>query len=317
MPTRANVRSDALNLLGTDPNISTAELNTIIQARYDSVYTSWPWPRRLRDFTISTVARTTSATATLVTATLSSSTVTAVGGTPFTGTSSRQIQIGSEPNYFFINSVTSATEIVLGDGEGTAVNWPRATASSLSWSIFQTIYALPSDADSVVSLSNGNYQMRELDGGRHRLDYADPDRSTTGSNPLFWWYAGENSSGVREIEVWPVPTSAILLRGQYLRQAPTLAEATELGLPRAMMMYAVASDGASMLFAKTGDAAWQNRSDMFAARYIAEEERFRAIELERTSPPTTIRRRQSGFGRLRGTDFEASHDLDALDVETL
>ena len=177
---------------------------------------------------------------------------------------------------------------------------------------------MPSDADGVISLSSGNYELRELDGGRSRLDVADPDRSITASDPLVWCYAGESTTSVREIEVWPVPTTALLLRGQYVRRAPTLSDdADEIGLPRSVMVWAVSADAASMLFSKTGDAAWQNRADHFTARYIVEEERYRAMELERTSPPTSIKRRKGVLGGLRNTDFEVSHDLDALDVESL
>ena len=318
MATRLQVRTDADTLLGNDPNISDTELNTIIQTRYSSIYESWPWPRRYRDFTISTTAQTSSSSTTTVTATLGSSTITAAGGTPFTGSTGYQIRIGAEPSYFFVNSVTSATVIVIGDGEGTAVNWPRATATAATWRLFRTIYTLPSDADGVISLVNGNYELRELDGGRSRLDVADPDRSITASDPLVWCYAGESTTSVREIEVWPVPTTALLLRGQYVRRAPTLSDdADEIGLPRSVMVWAVSADAASMLFSKTGDAAWQNRADHFTARYIVEEERYRAMELERTSPPTSIKRRKGVLGGLRNTDFEVSHDLDALDVESL
>lgn len=316
MATRTQVRTDADSLLGNDPNISDTELNTLIQTRYSSVYESWHWPRRLRDFTISLVAQTSSTSSTTVTATNASSTVTAAGGTPFSGSSGYQIQIGADPNYFFVNSVTSSTVIVIGDGEGNAVAWPRSTSTSASWRLFRTIYTLPSDAEGVVSLSNGNYELRELDGGRNRLDIADPDRSTTGSDPIVWFYAGENSSGVKEVEIWPVPTAAILLRGQYVRRAPTLtSDSDEIGLPRSVIVWGVAADAASMLFAKTGDISWQNRADHFSARYMVEEERFRAIELERSSPPTSIKRRKGVLGGLRGTDFGVSHDMDALDIE--
>ena len=314
MATRSQVRGDADALVGADPNISDAEWNTLIQLRYASIYESWIWPRRLRDFTITLVAQTSSTSTTDATVTNGSSTVTASGGTPFTGSSGYQIALGTE-HYFFVNSVTSATEVVIGDGEGTAITWPGSTASDVAWRLFRTVYALPSDADSVVSIGSSNYQLTELDGGRNRADYTDPDRSTTAADPVLWWYAGENSSNVKEIEVWPVPTTAKILRGQYLRRTPTLsADADEIGLPRSVIVWATAADGASMLLAKTGDPAWQNRADHFAARYIEEERRYRAMELERTSPPTTIQRRPGVLGGLRGTDFEVSRDLDALNM---
>ena len=313
MATRDNVNADVLNLLGTDPNISTAELNTIIQLRYESVYESWTWSRRLRDFTLTLVASTSSTSTTTVTATLASSTITSAG-TPFTsGMAGRQIQVGSEPHYFFVNSFTSTAALVLGDGEGSAVTWPRATDTAATWTVFQSIYTLPSDADSVISLSGANFEVDELDGGRSALDEIDPTRSTTAAHPTHWVYAGENSSSVREIEVWPVPTSAALLRGQYSRRAPTLAASTEIGMPRSVLVYAVMADACNMLFHKTGDTVWGDRAVFYERKYGDDEKRFRFMDLERLSPARSLghHRRLGGF---RGTDFEATHDMDALDL---
>src|SRR3990167_10999300 len=313
MATRSAVRSDVVAMLGTDPQISSAELNTLIQLRYSSVYEGWTWPRRLRDFTLSLVASTSSTTSNTVTVTLDSSTVTSAG-TPFTSAMvGRQIQIGAEPQYFFVNSFTSSAVIVIGNGEGTAVSWPRATNTAASWTIFQPVYALPSDADGVVALA-GQFDVDEIDGGRASLDQFDPERTSSSSHPTGWCYAGETSAGVREIEVWPVPSTAIILRGQYARRTPTLSDdADEIGLPRSVIVYGVATEACGMMFAKTGDEAWSTKAGYFGRKASEEEDKFRAIEIERSSPPWTLRRRTAGFGRFRGTDFEVSHDLEALD----
>ena len=307
--TRDNVNADVLNLLGTDPQISTSELNTIIQLRYESVYESWLWSRRLRDLTIKLIASVSSTSTTTVTATLDSSTITSAG-TPFTsGMAGRQIQVGSEAHYYFVNSFTSTAAVVLGDGEGSAVTWGLATDTAATWRVFQTIYTLPSDADTLVSLAGDNFEVDELDGGRSALDALDHARTSTSDHPTHWVYAGENSSGTREIEVWPVPTQAVLLRGQYARQAPTLAASTTIGIPRAVMVYAVMADACNMLFHKTGDQVWGDRAVFYERKYGDEEKRFRFTDLERLSPARSLghRRRLGGF---RGTDWAASHDAD-------
>ena len=295
-------------MLGTDPQLSTAEANSLIQTRYSSVYEGWSWPRRLREFTLSLVAQVSSVSTNLITATNGSSTVTSAG-TPFTSAMvGRQIVIGAEPQYFFINSFTSSSSIVIGNGEGTAVNWPRATTTTaVAWRIFQTIYALPSDADGVVSLV-GQFELDEYDGGRAALDIDDPSRLSTSSHPTAWLYAGETSGSVREVEVWPAPTDAILLRGQYSRSAPTLsADGDEIGLPRSVIVYGVATEACGMLYAKTGDESWSTKAGYFGRKASEEEDKFRAIELERTSPPRTLKRQDAG--RLRGTDWETDHQI--------
>src|SRR3990167_5710385 len=259
--TRDTINADVLNLLGTDPQISTAELNTIIQLRYESVYESWLWSRRLRDLTIKLIASVSSTSSTTVTATLDSSTITSAG-TPFTsGMAGRQIQVGSEAHYYFVNSFTSTAAVVLGDGEGSAMTWGLATDTAATWRVFQSIYTLPSDADTLVSLAGDNFEVDELDGG------------------------------------------------QYARQAPTLSAGPTIGIPRAVMVYAVMADACNMLFHKTGDQVWGDRAVFYERKYGDEEKRFRFTDLERLSPARSLghRRRLGGF---RGTDWAASHDAD-------
>lgn len=312
MATLSTVTTRVLTLLGSDAKLSTSEAESLVQTRYEHIYENWLWPRRLKDFVISLVAQVSSSTTDTVTATLASSTITSAG-TPFTAAmAGRQIQIGAEPQYFFVNSVTDSANIVLGDGEGTAVTWPRATASGLSWRIFKTIYTLPSTAQAVVSLA-GDFPLEELDGGRKRLDDTEPERLTTNDHPTSWVYAGADSSNVREIEVWPVPSTARLLRGQFLREAPTLASGTTIDIPVPLLVFAAAADACHMLHTKQGstETMWENKALFFERKALEVMKDYRITELELTSPPTQLGRwPSSSTAGLRGTDWEVTHDLD-------
>lgn len=312
MATRTNIRADVLNLIGTDANASTAELNTHIQLVYEDLYVHFPWSSRLLDFVVSLVAQITNGTTESVTVTNGSATVSVTGaGTPFTSAmTGRQIQIGAEPQYFFVNFVSSSS-ITIRDGEGTNVNWPRATATSQAWKIRQTLYTLPSDGEVVVSLC-GDQPMDEYDGGRTQLDVFDPDRSQTSDHPSHWLYAGMSSSFVREIEVWPVPTVARLLRGQYRRAPRTLDDtAGEIDIPRSLLVYAVTADVANMLYAKSGstETSWKDMAIFYTRQADRTFERVRPMDYERNSPPRGL-----GWGsaasRLRGTDYEVTHLLE-------
>lgn len=311
MATRADILADVDNLCGNDPQLSDTEINTHIQLRYEEIYETFLWSKSLREFTLTLVAQTSSASTNTVTATLGDGTVTSAG-TPFTsGMAGRSIQIGSEPQRFEIDTFTSTAEIELGDGESAAATWPRATASSLTWRVFQTLYALPSTGDTLVSLS-GDFPLEELDGGRSMLDTIDPDRSTSSDHPTSWCYAGVTSTAARRIEVWPVPTQARILRGQMGRSAPTLVGTTTIDLNRGLLVYATTADCLNMLYAKTGDESYQKLALFYERKYGEVERDIKPKELEKLSPPTSIRRWR-GVQLSRG-DWAVDHDPEVFGV---
>jgi len=313
MATLSTVTARILNLLGTEASLSTAEIESLVQTRYEDLYEGWGWSKRLRDFGVSLVAQVESDSTNLVTATAGSATVTSLG-TPFTSAmAGRQISIGTHRQYFFVNYVSSSS-LTIQDGEGTDYLWPAATETDTSWRIFQTIYALPSTADSIVSLV-GESPMEELDGGRDRLDAMDPDRITTNNHPTYWCYAGAHATSfTREIEVWPVPTEGRLLRGQHQRSAPTLSASSTIDMPVALLVYAGAADSCHLLHAKQGsmETMWENKALFFERKSEEVRKKFEKRDLELTSPPTHLGRssmdRQAQFA---GTDWEVSHQIEA------
>ena len=311
MPTRADILADVKGLIGTDPQASDAEITTLIQLRFDRIFESWSWSRRLRDFTISTVAQVNSTSSDTVTATNGSPAITSAG-TPFTSAMvGRQIAIAGESMYFFIDSFTSTSVVRLGNGEGTEVTWPGSTAGSKSWRVFQTLYTLPSDAESVVSLVGQN-PMSEYDGGREALDAADPYRLATGSDPNYWIYAGEDASAtpLRQVEIVPVPTAARLLRGQYLRAAPTLAASTFIPVSRALLAFLTTADVLNMLHAKTGDESYRQLALFYVREGEMAEKDARFVDQERLSLPTTLGRAPRTPGL--GADYYKTHHMDPL-----
>lgn len=314
MPTFADVISRVHDLLGSDASLTDAEIAVLTQTRYEHLYETFHWSKRRRDFTINLVPLITSTTSTTVTVTSGSHVVTALG-TPFTvDMTGRQMKIGDERQYYFISVATTNT-IALQDGEGNNVAWNGTTASAQDWTIFKTIYQLPSGAGDIISLV-GTYPMEELDGGRSRLDEMDPDRLSTGDHPTFWVYAGaERTKAIREIEVWPVPTAARVLRGQYNRDAPTLALNNVIDVPAPVLVYASAADGCHLLHAKQGstETMWENKALFFERKANEVAKDYKITELEMTSPPTHLMHAAHGrMGNLRGTDYEVAHDLDVF-----
>src|SRR3990167_8537616 len=129
MATQADISADIASLVGTDPQLSSAERTTLVQLRYEQIYETFLWSKSLREFTVTLVAQTSSTSSNTVTATLDDGTVTSAG-TPFTsGMAGRSITIGSEPQRFEVDTFPRTAENDVGDGESAAATWPRATAS--------------------------------------------------------------------------------------------------------------------------------------------------------------------------------------------
>lgn len=295
MATQSDVSTRVASLLGTDANLSTAEILSLCQTRYETLCDLFVWSRRLREFTITTVAQTASSTSDTVTVTNGSSTITSAG-TPFTaGMAGRQIAIGtSVVQYFYVSSFTDSANLVLGDGEGNAVTWPGSTSAGNSWRIFQTIYTLPTDAEDIWSLA-GDGEIDEYDGGRAALDIDDPYRLTTNTYPTRYCWAGEaTTGGLREIELWPVPSSAVLLRGQYMKAAATLAASTALDVPVPLLVYGTAADACGLLQAKEQSPQWAVLQGFYEGKFSSALEDYRRKDQGRLSLPRTIGRSPGG-----------------------
>src|SRR3990167_916202 len=247
----SDISTRVATLLGSDAQLSTAEIQSIAIARYEILHDAHPWSKRRKEFTINLVAQTSSDADNTITATLASSNVTSAG-TPFTSAiNDRQIQIGSMRQYYFV-SFNSSSELGLEDGNSNVVEWPLATVTGNTWRIFQTRYNLPSDCDILISIGY-DYPLDEFNGGRPALDNVDPHREPVGANTRFWCYAGVSGT-TRQIEVWPGPTAARTLRGQYLTEAAQITSSSTISnVHPAVLTYAVAADCYNMLFSKQGD----------------------------------------------------------------
>lgn len=310
--TFTQVTTRVQTLLGTDASLSTADIQTLAQNRYEEILETRWWSKRLRDFTFTMIAPLDSTTSTLATVTNGSATVT-FSGTPITSTYDKaQIRFSNEDQYFFA-SRTSSSQITLQDGNGTSVTWPGSTSSSATWTMFRTIYELPSDAEDVVSVA-GSFPLIELEGGRDTLELLDPRRISTADQPYYWLWAGTGpTTGYRRLELWPVPSEARILRGQYLLQAATLTGNDVVQVPAPLLVWATAADCCHLLHAKQGstETMWENKALFFERKANEVESDYGVMDFQRLSPNQSLRKRRYWTG-LSGTDFEVSHQLELM-----
>lgn len=294
------------NLLGTDAQLSSAEIQSMAIARYEILHDANPWSKRRKEFTINLVAQTSSDDSNTLTATVASSNVQSAASPFVTTHDGMQLQIGSMRQYYFV-SYNSAQALGLEDGNGNVVTWPAATVTGNTWRLFQTRYNLPTDCDILISIGY-DYPLEEYDGGRPALDDADPHRESTATDPRFWVYAGVSST-TRQIEVWPVPLQARTLRGQYLTEAAQISSTSTISnVHPAVLTWAVAADCYNMLHSKTGDESYARLALFYEKKATEALNDILPHEVSRNNPPTTLWRKHRRFGR--GTDWETSHDMD-------
>ena len=308
--TLSDVTTRVSNLLGSDAQLSTTEIQNIAIARYEILHDANPWSKRRDEFALNLTAASANSEAAPALVTQDSATVT-VSTAAFTSSHhNRQIRIGSEPQFYFASFVDSTT-ISLTDGNGNATTWPAATSGSNGWTLFQTIYSLPTDLDIILDL-NYNFPLDEVDGGRVELDQWDPNRISTASTPTHWCYLSINASNVRQVELWPVPNEAITLHGWYMKEAPQLTSSSFLDIHPAVFTYAVAADCYNMLHSKTGDESYKHLGLFYEKKATEGLNDIIPWEVSKQSPPRSLSRRKQSFGR--NTDFEVDHDLNFGDL---
>lgn len=292
-------------LIGKSDQVSLDDIRTLAQVWYVAMRDSSTWSKAREEFTISTVAQIASTSSDTVTVTNGSTAVTSAG-TPFASAmEGRQIQIGAEQQYFYIKTFTDTSNVILGDGQGNAVAWPRDTDTSSGWRIFQTQYALPSNASLVLTL-NGDRSIEEFDGGRVVLDEESPHRSLTADHADFWLYDGVNSSDLRLITLVDTPAIGRLYRGQVVTEAPTLDDQHVLEVDYASFVIGVAKLATNSGLGYTGDESWQLIHNNLSAEYKRITPAALATDRARTSPVRTFNRRRHARGR-RDSTYRALH----------
>lgn len=277
MPTAfSTIRTRVQYLLGTNVAISTAELNALINAEHEGILGDNPWAEKKAESTITTIAPYSTGTV--------STTSTAVTGSGTTFTSAmvgRYIRFGTDQTYYKITAFGSVTGLTI----ETAVASGDVSAGS-TYSIFKNVYALPSDLDRILSMA---YRDPLTEITRQDLDRLDPDRTVTATDPRYWCMRELDSSNVRQVELWPVPTGAVLVRFQYTK-TNTLSSDSDVPLYRSdVLVWKSAASGAYLLYAKTGDEAWINLGDRFLQNFERQLSSALLDDVGRNSPNHRVR----------------------------
>jgi hypothetical protein len=293
MASFSTIQTRVSNLVGANVAISSTEIQQIIQAEHDTILGDNSWADRKKQGTITTAAPYTTGTI-------------AVSGTTVTGDSTvftsamvgRWIRPGTEAEYYKITAFGGVTSLTI----ETAIS--NTIAAGTGYSIFQHIYALPSDAERITSIAS-LYPIVET--SRQDIDRWDPYRSTTEDHPTHYAYAELSSTNIRQIEFWPTPAAAALIRFQYLK-TNTLSDGADVPLYRSdVLVWKSAASCAFLLYAKTGDDNWMQLADRYTIQYDRSLTGARLDDIGKNSPAHKIRD-VYGYQYLSG-DYNIDHDI--------
>jgi len=147
--------------------------------------------------------------------------VTVAGGGVFTSAMVGRFMKVYYDDSFFEIAFYSAPNVTLR-------SWPGDIVAAQTYSIFQTIYTVDPLFGQVFDVT---YQTPLIKRSQSYFNKIDPSRTGTSTTPIFWAFAGLNSVGSIQIEIYPVPTSVISLRVDGKLKASTLGDSDIPYLP--------------------------------------------------------------------------------------
>jgi len=124
--------------------------------------------------------------------------------------------------FFEISAYASGTSITLQDWTGAVV------AAGETYEIFKTVYAVSSSFGEVWDVA---YKTKLPKKSQSYFNRVDPSRTSTGADPVFWAFAGLSSTGVLQIEIYPIPTGVVPLRVYGKQKITTLGVSDTALLP--------------------------------------------------------------------------------------
>lgn len=270
------IRTRVQNLVGSHSSILVTEIDQIIQADHVTILNDNTWSERKTQGTITTVGPYTTGTVSIVNAAVTGL------GTVFTQAMvNRWFRFGTQVQFFKITAVADATHLTIEQAVPEGSNGPGVYA------IFQHVYTLPTDCERITSIV---HQQRLREASYEDFDRLDPYRSTTATWPEAYCFREQDSAGTRQIELWPTPSTGVLLRMNYLR-ANTLSDARG-GWPlyrTDVLVWKAAASCAYLLYAKTGDQAWIDLAKEYIAQYDKSLQGARLDDLSKNSPAHRIR----------------------------
>lgn len=291
--------------------ITSAEADAFIQTAYTQIWESHDWHARKVEALVALVADYSTGT---LTATQGSAGLVGASTVWTSGMVDRWIRIGTGNELYRISAFTDTTHLTIESPTG-GTGWQAATTAGASYTIFQHVFKLAADVDMLL-LPTRDYALHETT--REQIDAIDPTRTATGT-VMSWAPRELASDGAYQIELWPRPNKAGVMRVPYLKKAPTLGQSTDILIRQDPIEYLASHKGALFLMAKHGDARYGTLAQMFWVLYSGDPNDKKLGALE-----TAIHQDQQRYGSVHhlpdksgngygfSDAFASSHDLEVF-----
>lgn len=298
LPFRTFTDSTTLIQLLTASKISTADIGTLYNLAYREVVESYPWQSRKAEGVVATVAPYSTGT---VTATSGSATLVGTSTVWTSAMVGRFARINSEDVILKITAFTDTTHVTL------EAAWPLDTATDVTYEIFQYIYTVDATAGEVGTILTPTEGWPLDERSLSWVQWRDPAHRSAGGAPIAWIHHGVNSSGATQIEFWPRPESAAMIRVPYYKRVDDLSGASH-PIVRSDVIEALATSYAfAHAYAKFGDMHYAKSEETWQRRFETRMEAAIKEDLERHNLPRSI---QSERSADLDWDFFVRHDLD-------
>lgn len=281
--------------------VDDAAVEAVLRVKLEELWNSWLWSFTEASDVLATVGPHSEGLVTLQAPTL----LTGVGSAFAAGDVGREVIVGNANARYTISAVDVGLQQLT-----LAQAYAGDPFYDASYRIQQSLYPLAAD---FASGFQPVWWRVIVESSRPMLDRYDGRRAFSSQQPVRFIYAGRTSAGLQQVEISPVPSSAIGIHYTYRKGLPTLEDTTVIPLREDMCAYLAASDALSL---KAMEAA--EKLPQAAQLYLAQADKYQALgqnskqeamydDLKRSSPARAVR--DEAIAWDYSDDYAQDHDL--------
>lgn len=280
--------------------VDDAAVEAVMRLKLEELWNSWLWSFTEASDVLATVAPHSEGHVTLTTPTV----LVGVSSAFAAADVGRELIVGNANARYTISAVNVGLQQLT-----LAQPYVGDAFTASTYRIQQSLYPLAAD---FATGFQPVWWRTIVESSRPMLDRYDGRRAFSSQQPVRFIYAGRASTGLQQVEISPVPSSAIGIHYTYRKGLPTLEETTLIPLREDMVAYLAASDALSL---KVLEAA--EKLPQAAALYAAQAEKYQMLgqnskqeamfdDLKRSSPARSVRDEAVAWDY--SDDYAQSHD---------
>lgn len=282
----------------TANKIDEVRADILLREKIGALWDSNDWSFRQKDAILTTAAPYTTGTVTL------NADRTKVDGV---GTAWTAAQVGYSFRHANDNTFYEVTAINVGTQQLTlATAYAGAVFTTAGYRLFQSVYSLAADFDQLITMS---YWWMLSEGSATSIERYDGRRSFTSQMPMHFVYRGEDANGVAQIELSPVPATAIGLQYRYRSKPKVWVDTDIVPIREDVLVYGCACDALYLLAIEQPEkaAGWTAVADKYQAKELHAYNEFAWADAKVQGIQKAVR--DEAWSGMVNDEYLASHDL--------